>query len=70
MLDAASAFRTWSADQRWRFVNEACIVDLLDKPVARIDKHAIRAPDGVLDGDRVPRLDGKYSAVESLSPRG
>ena len=56
MLDAASAFRTWSADQRWRFVNEACIIDLLDKkvryvcardepraPVARIDKHAIRA---------------------------
>ena len=56
MLDAASSFRTWSADQRWRFVNEACIVDLLDKkvryvgardepgaPVARIDKHAICA---------------------------
>ena len=44
-----------STDQRWRLVNEACIVDLLDKkvrdvgardevgaPVASVHKHAIR----------------------------
>jgi hypothetical protein len=48
--------RSGSADERGRLVNEACIVDLLDKevrhvgardepgaPVARVDEHAIRS---------------------------